>query len=554
MRILPTVCRAMSRTCYAALTALAVTGCATKALRSASPAEWTEASRPGVVDGRGPGLAARQWLQREGLEHGWKSDPEDAFAALWPHLAAADARAARRIAGELCLDAGRRAKTDAGRRGWALAAAAHAHAAMTAGRDTAAVDRLAPDLRNAVEIYNAALADYLVALGGALPGDETLPACGLAFRVDASAVRCAGVTNLDPARVRAPRETAQINRRYGVGAAVTIAVQAGSLVPDREPWHPAVRVLPVRPATLLARFMPAADGTNVAVALTLHDPIESPVARLGEVEVPLEADLAVPLANEILRDPVLSSRVQIWAFFYATVNPIAQSASELRHSIEALRAQVDPDGADAAWDRMVLVGHSMGGLISRLLVSHGTIEPSPEIAAAIETLPPDRRAYFEDLGRLEPLSCVRRAVLLGAPNRGAEMASSLVGRLGNALISLPAATIDFLGPGTSSGVKPVAAPTGIRNLRPESAFIRSLSGVPLPAEVPVHTIAADLREAGRTGGTDGVVPYASAHLDGAASELVVRSDHLSMHKEPPAIQEVLRILRLHAGPGIKDGG
>ena len=63
---------------------------------------------------------------------------------------------------------------------------------------------------------------------------------------------------------------------------------------------------------------------------------------------------------------------------------------------------------------------------------------------------------------------------------------------------------------------------------------------------------ADLDEAGRTGGTDGVVPYASSHLDGAASELVVRGDHLSMHKEPPAILEVLRILREHAGQGTKD--
>ena len=583
-------------------------GCATKALRGAAAREWIEASRPGVPAGRGPGLAARQWLHRAGLEDLWRRDPGAAIDAIPSRLSATDGPAARAAAAELCLEAGRRAGTPEERRRRAMAAAGHAYAGLAATRPGPGL--LAPDVRNAAEVYNAALADYLLALESGLPRAETLGTNGAAIRVDPASVLAAGVTNLDVARREAPRVEEQINRRYGVGAAVTAYRPVEVLVPAREPWHPQVRVLPVRPATLLARFDRAGDGAATAT-LTLHDPIESATARLGPVEVPLEADLAVPLArvldenaayrglarmplyldgdfaadlrglhmlgpyrpgrvpvvlvhglmdspftwmplaNEILRDPALAARVQVWAFFYATVNPIAQSAAELRHSIEALRARVDPAGIDVAWDRMVLVGHSMGGLISRMLVSRGTIAPAPELAAAGAALPEDRRAYLESIGRLEPLPCVRRAILLGAPNRGAEMASSMVGRLGNALISLPTATIDFLGPGPSSGLKPVAAPTGIRNLRPESAFIRSLSGLPLPDGVPVHTIAADLDAAGRTGGTDGVVPYASSHLDGAASELVVRGDHLSMHKEPPAIQEVLRILREHAG---QDGG
>ncbi len=582
-------------------------GCATRALRSAAPGEWAEDARPGMVGGRGPSLATRQWLHHAGLQDRWTRSPDAALDAVVRSLPAGG-DAARAVAAELCLEKARRADTPHDRRRWSLVSARHAFAILTS--DDAVERPFAPDLRNAAELYNAALAEYLLALEDGLPRAETLGTNGAAIRVDPSAVLATGVTNLAVARREAPRAEEQINRRYGVGAAVTAFHPAEVVVPPREPWHPQVRVLPVRPATLLARFDGTGDGAATA-SLSLHDPVGSATARLGPVEVPLEADLALPLArvldentayrglarmplyldgdfvdglrglhllgpyrrgrvpvvlvhglmdspftwmplaNEILRDPALASRVQIWGFFYATVNPIPQSASELRHSLEALRARLDPDGADAAWDRMVLVGHSMGGLIARMLVSRGTLAPAPELAEAAASLPADRRAYLESLGRLEPLACVRRAILIGAPNRGAEMASSWVGRLGNALVSLPSATVDYLGSGPSSGVKPVAAPTGIRNLRPESAFIRSLSELPLPDGVPVHTVAADLDGAGRTDGTDGVVPYASAHLDGAASELVVHGDHLSMHKEPPAIQEVLRILREHVG---QDGG
>ena len=44
------------------------------------------------------------------------------------------------------------------------------------------------------------------------------------------------------------------------------------------------------------------------------------------------------------------------------------------------------------------------------------------------------------------------------------------------------------------------------------------------------------------GGTEGVVPHDSAHLEGAASERIVRSDH-GVHAHPVAIQGVKRILR-----------
>lgn len=46
--------------------------------------------------------------------------------------------------------------------------------------------------------------------------------------------------------------------------------------------------------------------------------------------------------------------------------------------------------------------------------------------------------------------------------------------------------------------------------------------------------------------TDGIVPYSSAHLDGAQSELVIPYPHRCTEK-PETVHEILRILRLHTG-------
>ena len=65
----------------------------------------------------------------------------------------------------------------------------------------------------------------------------------------------------------------------------------------------------------------------------------------------------------------------------------------------------------------------------------------------------------------------------------------------------------------------------------------------LPIAVPFHNIIGQLRPGPVETGSDGVVTYTSAHLDGAASELVVRSGH-NIADNPEAQREVIRILRL----------
>ena len=66
----------------------------------------------------------------------------------------------------------------------------------------------------------------------------------------------------------------------------------------------------------------------------------------------------------------------------------------------------------------------------------------------------------------------------------------------------------------------------------------------IAAEIKAHSIIADRSDPPRDGGGDGLVPYESAHLDCAVSELLVSSGHLCQDN-PAVIREVRRILLEH---------
>jgi hypothetical protein len=87
-------------------------------------------------------------------------------------------------------------------------------------------------------------------------------------------------------------------------------------------------------------------------------------------------------------------------------------------------------------------------------------------------------------------------------------------------------------------------PTSIRGLSPQNPMIQALAGVAIDKGVPFHSIIGDRGRGDGEQGSDGVVPYTSSHLEGAASELIVPSDHAAT-AHPLTGLEVKRILRLH---------
>ncbi len=86
---------------------------------------------------------------------------------------------------------------------------------------------------------------------------------------------------------------------------------------------------------------------------------------------------------------------------------------------------------------------------------------------------------------------------------------------------------------------------GPSDLSKKSAFSKITGETKINSGVKYHLIMGnDTDSTDKDVITDGIVPYHSAHLDGAVSEKIIKGGH-SIHLKPEAVLEVRRILRLH---------
>ncbi|MBO5723688.1 MAG: alpha/beta hydrolase, partial [Lentisphaeria bacterium] len=265
------------------------------------------------------------------------------------------------------------------------------------------------------------------------------------------------------------------------------------------------------------------------------------------------------MLNTLLHDPEIRRKYQFLGFAYSSGNPILVSGETLRRELVALRAKlVEKKCSTEAFDKMVLVGHSMGGLLSRLQITECSPEEMKNIfrikdAEAIRRkLDPEALQKMEHLITFRPCSFIRRVIFIAVPHRGSEIARSWIGTLGSYMIELPVEIVrmnvtlirDLVKSGKLQW-KGVTFFTGIDNLRPDAPVLQLLNGLKMAESVPCHSIIGNRQSAFTPGGTDGVVPYWSSHLDHVESELIVHASH-SAHRVPLAIQEVRRILLKHA--------
>ena len=257
------------------------------------------------------------------------------------------------------------------------------------------------------------------------------------------------------------------------------------------------------------------------------------------------------LVNEIQNDRELWGRYQIWLFTYNTGNPILYSGGILTEGLRNTVKEFDPEGKDPALKKMVVIGHSQGGLLTKLTAidsgtrfwENATLTPFDQVDVSPETRELLRRSMF-----YKPLPFVKRVVFISTPQRGSYVSGGWIGRLTGKLISLPRTLLSPL----TEVLKQIAGqsllatlkniPKSTDNMAPESPFIKAISSMPVAPGVIAHSIIPvknpdDPREEW----TDGVVEYKSAHIDGVASELIVHSGH-SAQDEPQAIEEVRRIL------------
>ena len=254
------------------------------------------------------------------------------------------------------------------------------------------------------------------------------------------------------------------------------------------------------------------------------------------------------LVNELENDRGFWQNYEIWLFMYNTGNPIAYSALLLRDALTELVADLDPAGTDPGLKNIVLAGHSQGGLLTKMTVIDTGMQLWPfrvapeELNVSAETRDLLTRGLI-----LKPLPFVKEVIFIATPHHGSYQALGIFGDLASWLVNLPGRfakmSFDILTL-QKQGVflTPFRGiPTSITNMKPNDRFIKALSAIPIAQGVVAHSIIAVQGEGPPEEGDDGVVKYSSAHIDGVASEKIVRSSH-STQGNPETIQEVKRIL------------
>jgi pimeloyl-ACP methyl ester carboxylesterase len=260
------------------------------------------------------------------------------------------------------------------------------------------------------------------------------------------------------------------------------------------------------------------------------------------------------LYNELDNDPIIHDHYQFWFFSYDSGNPIIYSASQLRDALEHAVATLDPEGRDPALRRMVVMGHSQGGLLTKMTVVESgdafwqnmSDQPFDEVRMSQETRNLLRRVAF-----VHPLPFVERVVFVATPHHGSYVAGSWLAHQFARLINMPLdvtkvvtdlATLDR----EAMAVRGVrGAPTAVDNMTPGNPFVKTLAQLPIAPDVVAHSIIPVDGGPPPQGKEDGVVEYDSAHIDGVESEFIVWHAGHSCQANPRTMEEIRRILLKH---------
>ena len=268
----------------------------------------------------------------------------------------------------------------------------------------------------------------------------------------------------------------------------------------------------------------------------------------------------VEAINQLRSDPVLGHRYQLMVYRYPTGYPVIYNAAALRKQLAAFHEKYDPHRRNPNMRRMLVMGHSMGGILSNSQVR----ESGDSFTGRLFTRPIDQldgldevqKAALKDLLIYDANPDITRAIFVAAPHRGAKLATGGIGALGHKLIMFPREAIMARPLPEIDGMTELARsivvhrPDSIGSLKPNSPVLEAILENPVHEGIPVHTIVGRKNpEQSLEESDDKTVAYISAHLDEAASEKVVHATHTTICQHPEAIEEMRRILYLHAGLG-----
>ena len=400
----------------------------------------------------------------------------------------------------------------------------------------------------------------------------------------------------------------------GLGAPLVGIVEKPSINPNFGKFYP-IR-MGAYPVSAVLLFDPIENGERPSrnIRLAFYDSLEKQSIEIQDKTVPLEADFTTPLGlqlrkttplklglynlinsdievensgvymlepyrhdkipvvmihgllsspatwaamfNDLRGDAKLREKYQFWFFMYPTGLPIGYSSSILRDQLNAIHDMYDPNSTNPNFNQMVIIGHSMGGLLTRSLVQDsGSKFWDYYFNEPFETinLDPDTKQVIKKLAFFEHLPYIKRVIFVATPHQGSPMADKWYTGILSGMIGLPTTLSDTaMKVSGSENLTQSAAltytkkvPNSLTLLSPSSIFVQATNAIPLRSDIPYHSIIGTRMDTAVGAGTsDGIVPYESSHLDFAVSEKLVPSGH-GAHTHPLAITEVKRILYEH---------
>jgi pimeloyl-ACP methyl ester carboxylesterase len=262
-------------------------------------------------------------------------------------------------------------------------------------------------------------------------------------------------------------------------------------------------------------------------------------------------DAWVNIINELRTHPEIGETYQFWAFKYATGAPFIRAASDLRNQLDAVIQQYGMKDEHKLLYRSVMIGHSMGGLITMLSIAYSGEDLWNSIAyLPIEAVATDEamRARLTERLYFDPHPMISRTIFIATPHQGSIAAGRVCGKVASALINNDDSSFEQLLEDNIGGFRDSVAsglPTSIDMLDPKQPFLASIGRLPLNGCVPKHTILGNKYHLAGHHSSDGIVSVISAQHREAISEKQIAASHNGLLKHRETYEELLRILRLH---------
>ena len=257
--------------------------------------------------------------------------------------------------------------------------------------------------------------------------------------------------------------------------------------------------------------------------------------------------------NELDQIPGIKERYQFWFYMYPTSGSILLNGTDLRENLQRTIHHLDPKNTNPALKHMVLIGHSMGGLLARLQVVYSDDKlysglcrvPFNELQGKPTVLELAKKTLFFD-----PNPNVSHVVYIGTPHNGSPLSFTPTGRLGSLIAHTPSWQKNFrseLNEQNPNAFLPAfkiqSQPNSIDMLGFENPFLKVFQGLRPSEHIQVHSIAGDLNQLFESRKGDSVVPLTSALATKSDTVTIVQERHMELHHHPKTISEITRILQ-----------